>query len=122
MTYLLVLTVGLIAGTLSGIVGFGSSIMLMPVLVIAFGPREAVPIMTVAAIMANLSRVAVWWRVIDWRVVGAYALTGIPAAAFGARTLLVLPPRIVEVVLAVFFIAMIPIRRWLAARNFKPQL
>ncbi|OYZ76532.1 MAG: hypothetical protein B7Y03_13900, partial [Polaromonas sp. 24-62-144] len=81
MTYLLVLTVGLIAGTISGIVGFGSSIMLMPVLVISFGPREAVPIMAVAAIMANLSRVAVWWRVIDWRAVGVYALTGIPAAA-----------------------------------------
>jgi uncharacterized protein len=122
MTYRLVLTVGLIAGTISGIVGFGSSIMLMPVLVIAFGPREAVPIMAVAAIMANLSRVAVWWRVIDWRVVGVYAITGIPAAAFGARTLLVLPPRLVEVVLAVFFIAMIPMRRWLAARNFKLQL
>jgi uncharacterized protein len=60
--------------------------------------------------------------VIDWRVVGAYALTGIPAAAFGARTLLVLPPRIVEVVLAIFFIAMIPMRRWLAARNFRLKL
>jgi uncharacterized protein len=122
MTYLLVLTVGLIAGTLSGIVGFGSSIMLMPVLVIAFGPREAVPIMAVAAIMANLSRVVVWWRVIDWRVVGVYALTGIPAAAIGARTLLVLPPRLVEVLLAVFFIAMIPMRRWLAAGNFRLKL
>ena len=122
MTYLLVLTVGLIAGTLSGIVGFGSSIMLMPVLVITFGPREAVPIMAVAAIMANLSRVAVWWRVIDWRAVGVYALTGIPASALGARTLLVLPPRLVEVVLAVFFIGMIPMRRWLATRNFRLRL
>lgn len=117
MTYLLVLTVGLIAGTISGIVGFGTSLMLMPVLVIAFGPREAVPIMAVAAIMANLSRVAVWWREVDWRAVGVYALTGIPAAALGARTLLVLPPRIVEAVLAVFFIAMIPMRRWLAAHD-----
>ena len=45
MEYLFVLCVGLIAGTLSGIVGFGSSIMLMPVLVIAFGPLQAVPIM-----------------------------------------------------------------------------
>ena len=122
MTYLLVLTVGLIAGTISGIVGFGSSIMLMPVLVITFGPREAVPIMAVAAIMANLSRVAVWWRVIDWRAVGVYALTGIPASALGARTLLVLPPRLVEVVLAVFFIGMIPMRRWLATRNFRLRL
>jgi uncharacterized protein len=122
MIYLLVLTVGLIAGTISGIVGFGSSIMLMPVLVIVFGPQEAVPIMAVAAIMANLSRVVVWWRLIDWRAVGVYALTGIPAAALGARTLLVLSPRFVEVVLGAFFIAMIPLRRWLAARDFKLRL
>jgi hypothetical protein len=35
---LFVLGVGLAAGTIGGIVGFGSSIMLMPVLVIVFGP------------------------------------------------------------------------------------
>ena len=45
MELLLILGVGLVAGTLSGIVGFGSSIMMMPVLVLVFGPREAVPIM-----------------------------------------------------------------------------
>jgi uncharacterized membrane protein YfcA len=119
MTYLFVLAVGLVAGVISGIVGFGASIMLMPVLMIVFGPREAVPIMAVAAMMANISRVAVWWREVDWRAVGTYALTGMPAAALGARTLLVLPPRVVETALAVLFIAMVPLRRLLAARSFR---
>ena len=114
-----VLAIGLVAGTLSGIVGFGASIMLMPVLVISYGPLAAVPIMAVASIMANLSRVMVWWREVDWRACAAYSATGIPAAALGARTLLVLPPRVVEVVLGAFFIAMIPARRWLAARKLK---
>ena len=54
---------------------------LMPVLVIVFGPLQAVPIMAIAAIMANLSRIAVWWREVDWRVTAAYSATGIPAAA-----------------------------------------
>jgi uncharacterized membrane protein YfcA len=115
----LVLAVGLVAGTLGGIVGFGSSIMLMPVLVYSFGPREAVPIMAIGAVMANLSRVAAWWREIDWRACGAYAATAVPGAAIGARTLLVLPPRVVEVALGVFFLAMIPGRRWLAARGVR---
>ncbi len=114
-----VLAIGLVAGTLSGIVGFGASIMLMPVLVIAYGPLAAVPIMAVASIMANLSRVLVWWREVDWRACAAYSVTGIPAAALGARTLLVLPPRVVEVALGAFFIAMIPVRRWLAARELE---
>ena len=119
LDYALILLVGLVAGTLGGIVGFGSSIMLMPVLVYAFGPREAVPIMAIAAVMANLSRVAAWWRASDWRACGAYASTAVPGAAVGARTLLVLPPRAVEVALGVFFLAMLPTRRWLAARGVR---
>ena len=62
MGFLFVLIVGLLAGTISGIVGTGSSIMLMPVLVYQYGPKEAVPIMAVAAVMANLSRILAWWR------------------------------------------------------------
>lgn len=119
MDILFVLIVGLIAGTISGIVGFGSSIMLMPVLVISYGPRQAVPIMAVAAIMANLSRILVWWREVDWRAVAAYSITGVPAAAAGARTLLVLPPHFVEAALGAFFLLMIPVRRWLTKQDFK---
>jgi uncharacterized protein len=119
LEYLLVLAVGLVAGTLSGIVGFGSSIMLMPVLVIAFGPLQAVPIMAIAAIMANVSRVVVWWRELDWRAIGAYAITGAPFGALGAATLVALPARFIEVVIGVFFISMIGIRRWMAARDRK---
>ncbi len=114
MDFVLILAIGLVASTLGGIVGFGTSIMLMPALVLTFGPREAVPIMAVASIMANASRVAAWWREVDWRATAAYSATGIPAAALGARTLLTLPPGVVEGVLGVFFIAMILVRRWMA--------
>jgi len=120
--YLFVLAVGLVAGTISGVVGFGSSLMLMPVLVIAFGPVQAVPIMGIAAIMANLSRILAWWRDVDWRACAAYAATGAPAAALGAATLLSLPPRLVEGALGAFFLLMIPARRWLAARAFRLRL
>ena len=119
---LFVLVVGLIARTISGVVGFSSSIMLMPVLVISYGPRQAVPIMALAAILANVSRILVWWRQVDWRAVAAYSATGIPASAAGARTLLVLPPHVVEGALGAFFLLMIPLRRWLAAQRFKLRL
>ncbi|MGO8921283.1 MAG: sulfite exporter TauE/SafE family protein [Stellaceae bacterium] len=119
---LFVLAVGLVAGTISGVVGTGSSIMLVPVLIYAFGPREAVPIMAVAAVMANLSRILAWWRDVDWRACAAYAATGVPAAAAGARTLLALPPRAVDLAIGVFLIVMIPTRRWLAARHVRLRL
>jgi uncharacterized membrane protein YfcA len=119
LDYALILIVGLVAGTLGGIVGFGSSIMLMPVLVYAFGPREAVPIMAIAAVMGNLSRVVAWWREIDWRACGAYAATAVPGAALGAGTLLALPPHAIELGLGLFFLAMIPLRRWFAGRGVR---
>jgi len=119
MEFLFVLAMGLVAGTLSGVIGFGSSMMLMPVLVIVFGPLQAVPVMAIAAIMANLSRIIVWWREVDWRVCAAYSATAVPFAAFGAATLLVLPARIVEVALGAFFVSMIGVRRWMAAHDLK---
>src|SRR5690606_5017109 len=79
MLWLLIVPLGIVAGTLGGVVGFGSSVLLMPVLVAAFGPKEAVPIMALAALMANISRVAVWWREVDWRVNVAYCATAVPA-------------------------------------------
>ena len=54
--YLVVLLAGFAAGAVSGVIGTGSSILLLPVLVHVFGPKQAVPIMAVAALMANLSR------------------------------------------------------------------
>lgn len=122
MEFLIVLAVGLVAGTLGGIVGFGSSIMLMPVLVIVFGPLQAVPIMAIAALLANFSRIVIWWREIDWRACAAYAVTGVPAAALGARTLVALPPRAIEITIGVFFIAMVFVRRRMAARKLKFSL
>ncbi|MFL6581241.1 MAG: sulfite exporter TauE/SafE family protein [Burkholderiales bacterium] len=117
-----VLLLGVVAGTLGGVIGFGSSIMLMPVLVMLYGPREAVPIMAVAALLGNASRVLVWWRDVHWRAVAAYAVTGVPAAALGASTLLTISQRWSELVMGCFFLAVIPGRRWLARHNLRVAL
>ena len=122
MLWLLVLSVGVAAGTLGGIVGFGSSLIMLPVLVASFGAKAAVPIMIVAALLANLARVLVWWRDIAWRACAVYAATGMPAAALGARTLIALDTRLVELSLGAFFLAMIPLRRWLMARGMRITL
>jgi uncharacterized membrane protein YfcA len=122
LSYLFVLLAGLVAGMISGVIGTGSSIILLPILVYTFGPKQAVPIMAVAAVMANLARVMAWWKLIDWRAFFAYAITGMPAAAIGARTLLALPAHVVDICLGLFFIAMIPTRHWLLAHNYRLKL
>lgn len=118
LEWLVVLTIGVGAGTLGGVVGFGSSVIMVPLLAFVFGPKAAIPIMAVASLMANLSRVAIWWRTIDWRAVAAYSVTAIPCAALGARTLLALEPQVVELALGVFLIGTVPARRILGHRGF----
>ncbi|MEO8936426.1 MAG: sulfite exporter TauE/SafE family protein [Burkholderiaceae bacterium] len=110
--YVLILALGLVAGCVGGVIGTGSSIILLPVLVYTFGPKQAVPIMAVASVMGNLARVIAWHRDVDWRAVAWYAIPGAPAAMLGARTLLALPPAAIDVALGVFFLCMIPLRRW----------
>jgi uncharacterized protein len=122
LNFLFVLAVGLVAGTISGIVGTGSSIMLMPVLIYQYGPKQAVPIMAIAAVMANLSRILAWWREVDWRACAAYSLPAVPAAALGARTLLALPSRTVDISIGLFLIAMVPARHWLARHHLRLSL
>ena len=119
MAYALILLVGLVSGAVSGIIGAGSSIMLLPVLVYQFGPKQAVPIMAIAALMSNVAKMTAWWREVDWRAFAAWSIPGVPAAALGARTLLVLPARAVDIALGTFFLAMIPLRRWLRARELR---
>ena len=117
MIYAFVLAIGLAAGALSGVIGTGSTIILLPILVYQYGPKQAVPIMAIAALMSNIGKAVAWWRHIKWRAFTAYSITGAPAAALGARTLLVLPSRVVDVALGVFFLAMVPGRRWLATKH-----
>ena len=122
MGLFLILAIGLLAGVVSGVIGTGSSIMLVPVLAYVYGPKEAIPIMAVAAVMANVSRILAWWREVDGRAFAAYAATGVPAAALGARTMLILPPRAVDLAIGAFLLAMIPARRWLTAHLVKLRL
>jgi uncharacterized membrane protein YfcA len=114
--WLLLMAVATGAGALSGIVGTGASLLLLPVLVPMFGAVEAIPIMAVAGFMANFSRAIAWWGSIDWKAVLAYALPGMPAAALGAYTLVHLPAGWPEALLGLFIMALVPVRRIATAK------
>jgi hypothetical protein len=121
MEWIVLLAAALFAGTLGGIVGFGSGVIMVPILAFVFGPKEAVPIMAIASLFANTSRVAVWWRELDLKASLVYCATAIPAAVAGATTFIRMDANIVEGFLGVFLLAMIPVRRWLLARHWKLQ-
>ena len=118
MMYLVIILIGVLAGTLSGVVGTGSSIMLLPALTYTFGPKAAIPIMAIAAIMGNVSRVILWRKEINYKAFMLYAIPGIPAAVLGANTLWVMPVELSNLCIGLFFLLLIPLRRWAKAQAF----
>lgn len=84
MTYLILAFVGLIAGLLSGSVGFGGGMVLLPVITYFYGIEVAVPVSTIAQLMSNLSRVLIGRKHVDWKAVARFLLLAIPFTALGA--------------------------------------
>jgi uncharacterized protein len=75
--------VALIASTLAAVTGFGGAAVLLPVLVAVFGMRAAVPVLTVAQLIGNGSRVWFNRRELNLRVVAWFAVGGVPMALLG---------------------------------------
>lgn len=73
----------LAASTLAAVTGFGGAAILLPALAAVVGVREAVPILTVAQLIGNGSRVWFNRRELVLPVVGWFALGAVPAAMAG---------------------------------------
>ena len=116
--YLVIVIIGLLAGAISGIVGTGASIMLLPALAYTFGPKAAIPIMAIAAIMGNISRVYLWRREINFRAFFLYATPAVPAAVLGANSLWMMPVGMSNLCIGLFFLLLIPLRYLARERAF----
>lgn len=93
--YFILILAAFAASLLSGVAGFGGSMLLLPVVTACLGAQTAVPVLTLAQLMGNLARMASGWREIHWKSVGWFCLTALPLAALGAFGFTVLPKDLV---------------------------
>jgi uncharacterized membrane protein YfcA len=96
-----------VASTLAAVAGFGGAAILLPILVPIFGVRDAIPILTVAQLVGNLSRVWFNRRELDLPVVGWFAAGGVPAALAGGFLFASAPLAFLTRLLGVFLIAVV---------------
>ncbi|HEV2180953.1 MAG TPA: sulfite exporter TauE/SafE family protein [Gemmatimonadaceae bacterium] len=108
---LLLGVVAFVAATLAAVTGFGGAAVLLPVLAAVFGVREAIPILTVAQLIGNGSRVWFNRREVDWRVVGWFALGAVPFAFAGGVLFARAPLSPLTRLLGVFLIFVVVWRR-----------
>lgn len=114
--------VAFIAALLAAVTGFGGAAVLLPMLVFVFGVREAIPILTIAQLIGNGSRVWFNRRELDWRVVAWFALGGVPMALLGGFLFAQAPLSALTRVLGAFLILIVVIRHLPKISAFKPHL
>lgn len=119
MSFIAVILLAVFSGVISGVVGTGSSILLIPALTYVFGAKEAVPIMALASVMGNLSRIYLWRHSIRFKPLFYYLLPGIPAVVLGANTLWIMPEKWLNIGMGMFFILMIPVIHLLRKHQIK---
>ncbi len=83
-SWALILAAAFVASTVAAIAGTGGGVILLPVLVGAFGVRQAVPIYAIAQLIGNLSRVGFNWKLIDRRAVLWFCAGAVPFGIAGS--------------------------------------
>lgn len=112
----------LVASTLAGVTGFGGAAVLLPLLVLVFGPRNAVPILTVAQLIGNGSRVLLNRAAVDHRVVGWYSVGAVPLGLLGGLLFARAPAATLTRLLGLVLIVMVGWRHLRSASFPKPTL
>ena len=116
--------VALAASTLGGLSGFGTGLVLPVFLVPLVGVVNVVPVMAVAMLMNNGSRVLAFWQDIQWTHARRILALGLPACLAGAYGYTLLSSKWVAVLLGSFLLASVPLRRLLhrSRRRFPPAV
>jgi uncharacterized protein len=118
-----VLVVGALVGSLvGGVAGFGTGIIMLPLVAWVLGLRVAVPVLTVTMAIGNLARI--WWSrgEIDRGVVARFAIGAVPATALGTALYVGAPSEWLGRFVGLFLIASVPLRRILAMDFFRMRL
>jgi uncharacterized membrane protein YfcA len=119
---LVVIVTALVASVLAAFAGFGGSVIMLPVLVWTVGVVDAVPILTIAQLIGNLSRVLFNRHDLKWPVVWRFALGAIPTAIIGGIIFAKTPAAALLRVLGVFLILMVVYRHTYWGKNVKLTL
>ncbi|MFG1964902.1 sulfite exporter TauE/SafE family protein [Nonomuraea sp. NPDC049028] len=100
-----------VLAVVSAVAGFGGGVLLLPVFTALFGLRVAVPMLTLAQLASNGSRVVFNRRELRWSLVGWFALGAVPLAVAGGLLLAHAPLGPLKRLLGVFLLVVVAWRR-----------
>lgn len=122
ISWAVLVVAALVGSTVGGVAGFGTGVILLPVLALVLGVRAAIVTLTVTMLLGNISRI--WWSRadIDWPVVRRYLLGAVPGTALGVLLFAGASSAGLSVGIGLFLIAAVPLRRLLLTRHVSVRL
>ncbi len=109
--YLLVAAVAFLAAIIGGVAGYGTGLLLPPILVPIIGPQVVVPVIAVSALMTNGSRLLAFHASFDKIRAITITLAALPFCALGAWLYTMLSSGHVAVLIGAVLILLVPVRR-----------
>ncbi|HYL21337.1 MAG TPA: sulfite exporter TauE/SafE family protein [Gemmatimonadales bacterium] len=119
--WLLLGAAAFLASTLAAVAGFGGAAVLLPALIAVFGVRDAIPILTVAQLVGNGSRVWFNRREVAMPVVAWFALGAVPLALLGGVLFATAPLGALKRVIGAFLLLMVVWRHLPGAKVWRPK-
>jgi uncharacterized membrane protein YfcA len=111
--------VAFVAATVSGMSGVGGGLLLAIFIAPVVGVKAVVPTVGIATLIAHVVRVWVYRETIVWRPALVMLAGAVPATVASARLYVALPADVIAVILGLFLLASVPIRRLMAKRELR---
>ena len=122
VTTLVLLAAALPTAIVGGVVGFGTGLTMLPLVVWAVGVRASVPVLTIALLFGNTSRAWFSRRELDWRVVTAYLAGALPLAVLGSAVYASARIDWLSRLMGFVMLGSVPLRRWLERGPLRMRL
>ena len=99
--YTLFLILVFIATVITGVLGFGAAVILIPLSSFFLEVKKSIAIITLYLISINISQIYHFWKNINWKLVGYILLGAIPAVTLGSFLMVISPSRIIKQILGI---------------------
>ncbi len=119
---ILLLVGGFVAATLASVTGFGGAAILLPITVAVFGVQDAIPILTIAQLIGNASRVWFNRKEVSLPVTKWFATGCVPAAIIGGLLFATASIPLLTRLLGVLLIVMVVWRHLPQQRDWRMPL
>ena len=109
--WIIIILISYFAATITGFAGFGGGLLLLPILTSQLGLKEAIPVLTIAQIFGNLSRMTFSFSEIKWRPALFFMIGSLPASYLASKLFVATNSDLIEKIIGFVILLIIAWRR-----------